>query len=281
MKKVAIIGAGPAGIATALQLKKYGISFYLIEKKRIGGLIYYANHISNYPGYPKGISGGKLCEIYKKQLQYLKIDIDIDEVININYSDCFALHSQIKDYQAKYLVLSTGTLPKLLDDVIIDNKATIYYDLDNITHVRKTRIAIIGAGDCAFDYALTLSKFNYVTIFNKNDYPKANYELIREVNKKKSIDIINNTSIKSIKYKNEENIINYYEKQELCKLIFDYIIVAIGRIPNNKLLENLPKEAFNNIYLAGDVKNGLYRQSTIAIADGIKTAMSINERERI
>jgi thioredoxin reductase len=57
IEKVAIIGAGPAGIATAIQLKRYEIAPIIFEKARIGGLLLNANLVENYPGFPEGISG--------------------------------------------------------------------------------------------------------------------------------------------------------------------------------------------------------------------------------
>ena len=50
--EVIIIGAGPAGMTAAIQLKRYGIPFVLLEKERVGGLLWNANLVENYPGFP-------------------------------------------------------------------------------------------------------------------------------------------------------------------------------------------------------------------------------------
>ncbi|HAZ31590.1 MAG TPA: NAD(P)/FAD-dependent oxidoreductase, partial [Dehalococcoidia bacterium] len=49
-QEVAIIGAGPGGIAAAIQLKRYGIEPAILEKSHIGGLLVNANLVENYPG---------------------------------------------------------------------------------------------------------------------------------------------------------------------------------------------------------------------------------------
>jgi len=54
---MAIIGAGPAGLAAAIQLQRYGIQPFIFEEKSIGGLLKNANKIENYLGFPNGISG--------------------------------------------------------------------------------------------------------------------------------------------------------------------------------------------------------------------------------
>ncbi|MBM3324354.1 MAG: hypothetical protein FJY66_01665, partial [Calditrichaeota bacterium] len=59
-KDVVIIGAGPAGIATSIQLKRYHIEPELLEQEEVGGLLRNANWVENYPGFPEGISGAAL-----------------------------------------------------------------------------------------------------------------------------------------------------------------------------------------------------------------------------
>ena len=56
-EEVIIVGAGPAGLATALQLERYGIKPLVVEKEHLGGLLHNANLVENYPGFPGGIPG--------------------------------------------------------------------------------------------------------------------------------------------------------------------------------------------------------------------------------
>jgi thioredoxin reductase len=55
--EVAIIGAGPAGIAAAIQLKRFNIEPIVFEQDEIGGLLRNAHLVENYPGFPAGIAG--------------------------------------------------------------------------------------------------------------------------------------------------------------------------------------------------------------------------------
>ena len=55
--QVIIIGAGPAGMAAAIQLKRYGITPLVFEKNRAGGLLWNANSVENYPVFPAGFQG--------------------------------------------------------------------------------------------------------------------------------------------------------------------------------------------------------------------------------
>ena len=69
MPKVGIVGAGPAGIACAVQLSRYGFNPLVFEAKDIGGLLRNANLVENYPGFPAGISGPSLVKLFMKQLE--------------------------------------------------------------------------------------------------------------------------------------------------------------------------------------------------------------------
>ena len=87
VEHVTIIGAGPAGIATALQLKRYGITPIILEKNTIGGLLRNAHLVENYPGFPKGISGVNLVRLFRKHLERAAITIFPEEVINLDIED--------------------------------------------------------------------------------------------------------------------------------------------------------------------------------------------------
>jgi len=68
-EEVAILGAGPAGIAAAIYLKRAGFSPILFEKQQSGGLLRHAFLVENYPGFPHGITGTKLADLFTKHLQ--------------------------------------------------------------------------------------------------------------------------------------------------------------------------------------------------------------------
>ncbi|MCK5636015.1 MAG: NAD(P)/FAD-dependent oxidoreductase [Thermoplasmatales archaeon] len=69
MYDVAVIGAGPAGIAASIYLKRAGLDVTLFEKDEIGGLLLNAYLVENYPGFPLGIEGKQLCRLMKRHLK--------------------------------------------------------------------------------------------------------------------------------------------------------------------------------------------------------------------
>ncbi|MBA4385944.1 MAG: NAD(P)/FAD-dependent oxidoreductase, partial [Anaerolinea sp.] len=155
MDDVLIIGAGPAGMATAIQLKRYGLVPRLFEKSHPGGLLWNANWIENYPGFPGGISGPDLVDIFIKQIK--PIMITHDQVIELFWKDgLFNVITPNSLFQSKLAVIASGTKPKILRGFSIhsDLVKNIVYDLRTIKVQSRKNIIIVGSGDIAFDYAL-------------------------------------------------------------------------------------------------------------------------------
>ena len=102
--KVIIIGAGPAGIACAVQLRRYGIDCVILEKGRIGGLLHSAGLIENYPGFPAGIKAEKLIDLLEKHADKYDLNIinDIAELIDFN-DNHFCVKTPDNEYCSDYL----------------------------------------------------------------------------------------------------------------------------------------------------------------------------------
>ncbi len=274
---VIIIGAGPAGIACAIQLKRYNIDFIIFEKGEIGGLLHNANLVENYLGFPIGISGKNLVQLLNKQSQIAKINIKYELINSVNYeNDNFILESNNGRYNSKYLIIASGTkpiIPKI--PVINDNiKDKVFFDIYKLGKIKNKNIAVIGSGDCAFDYALNLSKNNTVIILNRSNRIKALPILQDRASEIENIKYFSSTSVKQIESKDNKIALSCIPK--IVTNVFDYILIAIGREPNldfiNKDLLTIP-----NIFQIGDVKNGQFRQTSIAVGDGTFTAMNVNK----
>ncbi len=275
-----IIGGGPAGIAAACQIKRYGFKSAIIEKSCVGGLVRNANLIENYPNYYNGISG----EQFAHELESFAINSDVsvikDTVILADYSHSFFhINTLHHTYVSKSLIVASGTKAKKNLGFPIDNNALtrIYYEIATLKNIQGKNIAIIGAGDAAFDYALNLSRKNNITILNRTDIIKSLGVIYERAISLDSIEYLANFRITQIT-SCEDKIMIHRNADETRQ--FDMIIAAIGREPNDGFLSNNLKKLYPNLdayQQAGDVKNGLFRQCSIAVGDGVRAAMKINE----
>jgi thioredoxin reductase len=152
-------------------------------------------------------------------------------------------------------VIASGTKAKYAEEG--------YTEVYPLRKEKAKRIAIVGAGDAAFDYAMTLAPDNIIHIYNRGTKIKCVPALLK-------------------KAMNEDNI--SYFKNSLPTDIYDYTIFATGREPNLdclspeiiKVRKQLEQDGL--LYAIGDVKNGMVRQSSVATGDGIRAAMDIKDK---
>ncbi len=289
-RQVIIIGAGPAGIACAVQLKRQGIEPMILEKKEIGGLILNANKIENYPGFPNGISGVQIAKLLKKHLEHWAIEIVQDNVVGVNFGKggLFDIECENGLYKSEFLVIATGTKPKKHDLFIPENfKDKIFFEVYPLLNTKNKQITIVGAGDAAFDYALSLNKSNQVIILNRTDKIKALNLLVEESRKIKNIQYYQNAIITEINEIGDKLQVTGSRNKKRYKDESDYLIFAIGRKPNLDILSTQLNSKKNlllkskKLFLIGDVKNEKYRQLSIAVGDGIRVAMQIKDSLKV
>lgn len=280
--KVAIIGAGPAGIAAAIQLQRSDITPLVFEQTRIGGLLNNAFFVENYPGFPDGISGHELVVKFRKHLRKWKISTLNERVTNLVKKEGAFLIMARKQYCADKVIIASGTAPKRPETWFENSHKKVVFEIYPIKNVRKRKIVIIGAGDAAFDYALNLGTHNSVTIVNRTKQRKCLNLLFRRMKQakyKKHITYVPNTKLLGITQSHNNLITRFASKGERFTLSCDYLLYAIGRQPAIDFLSASMKKKFprggGNLFFIGDVKNGNKRQTSIAVGDGVKTAMEI------
>ena len=271
-----IVGAGPAGIAAAVQLKRYGVDFAIFEKSSIGGLINEANFVENYPGLPNGIPGSKFAALLRKHLDNFGIAPAFAEVRKIYYDGGFKILTENGETTGEFCILASGTIPKPLK-LPLEGDIPISRSVLDLKKEKNRRIVIIGGGDAAIDYALNLASDNDITVISRSSLT-AIPAILQRAYEHPRIEIIYGFKIRSI-FKDGDTVnIKIMKDGKPIAVEADAVLAATGRDPELSLL--LDKNLINNdkLYLAGDVKNGIYRQASIAVSDGIRAAMEIHKR---
>ena len=285
MPEALIIGAGPAGLAAALQLKRRGIDFRLFERQRVGGLLNNANWVENYPGFPGGISGEALVERFHQQVTELGVEIAYEEVLNLDYAaGQFQAETAQGIYQAPVAIIASGTLGNTPEGVVTPPalRERVLTEILSIKQMANQRVVIIGAGDLAFDYALNLGRSNQVLILNRSNELKCLPLLWERAGKFPGIQYWEQAQVAGIQAGGDGGLRLLIDSPGGRQSIeCDYLVFAIGRQPNTgfispRLLEMAAElEQSGALFRIGDVKRGIYRQTAIAVGDGILAAMQI------
>ncbi|MGB2956815.1 MAG: NAD(P)/FAD-dependent oxidoreductase [Anaerolineales bacterium] len=286
--KVVIIGAGPAGLTAALQLQRQGIPPLLLERHKVGGLLNNAHRVENYPGFVEGISGPDLVDLFRRQAERLGVIITLEEVIAVEYQDkLFRIATNKREILTKILVAATGTKAKSFPTGSFSGnlESKIFSEVFPLLKEEGKTILIVGAGDAAFDYALNLASKNQVIILNRGKSIKGLSLLWNRVQENDSIKYFPETEIEEI-ISSEKGSITVLARSGSKRKNFkpDYLLTAIGREPELgfadgeffKQAEGLQNQKV--LYLIGDLQNDDFRQTSIAVGDGIRAAMEIEQK---
>ncbi|ACR80745.1 MULTISPECIES: NAD(P)/FAD-dependent oxidoreductase [Kosmotoga] len=269
--KVAIIGAGPAGISCAIQLKHAGVDFEIYEKSEIGGTVKNANLIENVPGFDP-LTGEEFANKLEKHLQRLKIVVNMSQINKIQHQDnFFILEANDCMVVSEYVVLATGTVPRTMPDFEVPERT--FYEVRKMRHIKNSTIAVIGSGEAAYDSALNLTKNrNRVHLFTKKEPQNVAKRLLKKVISNDFVEVHLKEPVVEI-LKIEDNW--YGARTDRGIYVVDYFLISIGRVPNLALLKGLHSDSLTNLFLCGDAKRGRLGQISIAIGDGVAAAMDI------
>ncbi len=289
MYDIIIIGCGPAGMTAGIYAARANKKVLIIEKETIGGQISSSPLVENYPGY-KEISGSELANNMFEQVTALGVDVELDEVKKIEYGKIKKVITLDNVYEAKAVIIATGSRYKLLglknEENLIGNGIHFCVACDGAFFKDKT-VAVIGGGNSAVINAITLSDIcKKVYVIQIIDKLTAESTLVEKLKEKENVEIILNAKVTELI--GEDNLqaikVNILNKVREIKL--DGMFISIGLIPQSDFVkELLPINKYgyiesNNcvtekdgIFVAGDCRDKQIRQLTVATSDGTTAAL--------
>lgn len=283
MYDLIIIGAGPAGLTSALYALRANKKVLIIEKESIGGQMASSPLIENYPGFDS-ISGAELSNNMFNQLSNFDFDIEIEEVIKIIPGKVKKVITTDNSYETKSIIIATGSKYRLLG---IDNEENLIgkgihfcVACDGAFYKDKV-VSVIGGGNSAVINAITLSDIcKKVYVIQNIDKLTAEEILIDKLNTKDNVEIILNSKVLKIIGEEELQQIDI-ENNEIKNIKLDGMFISIGLNPATDIFKDILKlnnygyiESNNctteleGVFVAGDCRDKKVRQITVATSDG-------------
>ena len=296
---VLIIGSGPAGYTAALYAARADLKPLVLAGSQPGGQLTITTDVENYPGFPDGIMGPEMMELFRKQAERFGAEVRYEHVSKVDFSQRpFKVWVEETEYQAKAVIVSTGASAKWLgldSEVTFGGHGVSACATCDGFFFRGKVVAVVGGGDTAMEEAHYLTKHaSKVYLIHRRDEFRASKIMQERVLAHEKIEVIYNTVI--------EEIVGDYEPfkkttglklknivagdQSLLPL--DGVFIAIGHKPNSDLFKgvlsmddvgymkvNAGSTATNipGVFAAGDVADSVYRQAVTAAGSGCMAAI--------
>ena len=292
-----IIGGGPAGLAAAINLASEGIKVLLIDsKEKIGGQAAQSSRIENYPGFPGGISGQDLTNLFKKQALDFGVEIVHSTVATYfrKYDNCIELSTnseKMSRIRTKSLILALGLSYRKLQasgaDFFIGRG--VYY---GETPLNKKNVCIVGGGNSAGQACLHLTangaKVNLIIRAASFEAGGMSHYLSERIIKDPNIEVYFNCEVEQVF---AENVIESIQvrsgdvldsRDPIFNLQCDALSVFIGASPKTHWLQGLIdlnekgyiltsdgfKTSMERVFVCGDVREGSIKRVASAVGEG-------------
>ena len=293
MYDVIIIGAGPAGLTSAIYAKRSNKNVLVLEASTYGGQIVTTDKIDNYPAAPH-ISGFDFATNLYNQVIELGAEVKFEKAIEIvDDVDVKKVVTDKNTYETSSIIVAIGVRNRSLNvpgEKEFEGKGVSYCaTCDGMFYKGKT-IAVIGAGNTAFEEALYLSNIcKKVYLIHRNEKFKASAGMVKKLKSKENVEFILNSNVVSINGEDKVSNIDIKDNNDnITNLKVAGVFIAIGQIPENgNLTKNLKvdkngyiksdknlKTNIDGVYVAGDIRPKALRQLVTATSDGAIAAVN-------
>jgi len=292
--KVLILGSGPAGLSAALYAARAEAQPLVITGMELGGQAALTNTIENYPGFPDGIGGSQLGELFQKQAERFGARIEFDTASAVDLSQRpFRVTAYNREYLAETLIISTGASPNKLGipgEAELTGKGVSWCATCDGWFFREKDVVVVGGGDSALEEGIFLTRFaKSVTIIHRRDALRAGAILQSRAFANPKIKFIWNTvvtevvgqeAVKAVRLKNVQT-------GETSDYPTDGLFIFVGHTPNTQLFKGqlemeeggyiitnkLMETSVPGVYAAGEAADPHYRQVITSAGMGAAAAM--------
>ncbi|MFL8673080.1 thioredoxin-disulfide reductase [Clostridioides sp. GD02404] len=293
MVDIIVIGAGPAGLTSAIYAMRAGLSVTVFEKSIYGGQVASTSEVENYPAVQK-ISGVEFSNNIYNQAIAQGVDIQFDEVEEINLEGKIkVVKTSSGEHKAKAVILANGVERRKLGcegEEKFTGRGVSYCATCDGAFFKDKEVAIVGGGNTALEDALFLANnCTKVYLIHRRDSFRGEEVLEKSVKSRKNIEILYNHGVEKIEGEKTVSKIEVKNLKTEEKRTIDVsgIFIAIGLKPNNKMFENVLDldeggyiisdesctTSVEGVYVAGDSRTKFLRQIITAASDGAIAAV--------
>lgn len=313
---VTIIGAGPAGLTTAIYNARDGFSVMVIDEGALGGQAATTEALDNYPGFPDGIGGGEWAERTVAQARKFGVEfLQAQTVVGLRRSDngVWIKTGDGHEYGSCAVLVATGADYRRMgvegEEDFIGAGVHFCSTCDGPFYKGK-QVAVVGGGNSAVEESMALLRFaEHVTLLVRGDQLKASKVAIDKITAEERVTIHFNTAVTKLSGENKLAGVHIKDRVSGAEDVLtpDGLFVFIGQQPNSGFLQdsnvamddygfiltghplvNRPDfgagksvgvlaSSLPGVFAAGDVRAGSTKQVASAAGEGATAALLIRD----
>ena len=289
-----VIGAGPGGMTTALNIRRNGKSVLILEKENIGGQIALSPRVENIPTI-KEISGQEYSDLLFEHMDSLGVQFELENVLGLEKKgDNFIVKTDYNEYEARTVVIATGSEHRPIgverEEELVGHGVSYCAVCDGAFY-KDEEIVVIGDANTAIQYAIVLASMaKKVHICALFDHLFCDKVLADRVKEKENVDIRYNISLQEFLGEKELTGLRFKDTKTGEEVLYNCkaCFIAVGQIPHNEPFadlveldhgyvvtnENMETKT-KGLYAIGDCRVKKYRQVLTSEADGMVAAINI------
>ena len=292
--KMLILGSGPAGFAAALYAARAELAPVLLTGTQLGGQAALTYTIENYPGFPNGVGGAELGDLFQKQAEHFGTRVEFDTANKVDLSvRPFKVTTDAGEYEAETLIVTTGASPIHLnvpgEDTLLGRGISYCATCDG-AFFKDKRVVVVGGGDSALEEALFLTRYaSSVTVIHRREELRAGAILQKRAKDHPKIQFVLNTVATEIigSDKMEAVRLKNVKTGEETTFEADGIFIFVGHTPNTQLFEGqlkmdshgyietdmLMQTSVAGVFAAGEAADPHFRQVITSAGMGAAAAI--------